>query len=88
MHKSDSHRSGVKHSVTQAQADDCCAVSERGHSSTTSSTFVLSAASALTPAIVLVVVPSMVPALQGWRAFIPLPVAHVPKHLLLSVFLV
>jgi len=29
-----------------------------------------------------------VPALEEWRAFVPLPVSPVPKHLLLSVFLV
>lgn len=88
MDKSDSDAPGVRHSVTQTQADDCCAGSERSQSSTTNSTFVLSAASASTPAIAPVVAPSNVPALQGWRAFVPLPVAHVPKHLLLSVLLV
>jgi hypothetical protein len=39
-------------------------------------------------AIVPVVVAPMVPALQEWRAFVPLPVSPVPKHLLLSVLLV
>jgi hypothetical protein len=29
-----------------------------------------------------------VPALQDWRALVPLPVSPVPKHLLLSVFIV
>jgi hypothetical protein len=88
MHRSDSHGSGVTHSVTQAQADDCCAASERGHSATTNSTFVLSGIVLFAPAIVPLIAPSNVPALQGWRAFVPLPVAHVPKHLLLSVLLV
>jgi hypothetical protein len=31
---------------------------------------------------------SNVPALQQWRAFVPLPVSSVPKHLLLSVLIV
>ena len=88
MHKSDSHGSGFTHSVTQAQADNCCAASERGHSSTTNPTFVLSGAVVFAPAIVTVIAPSNVPALQGWRTLVPLPAAHVPKHLLLSVLLV
>ena len=88
MHKSGSHGSDVKHSVTQAQADDCCAGSERGQSSTSNSTFALSTTVAFAPAIVPLIAPSNVPALQGWRAFVLLPVPPVPKHLLLSVFLV
>ena len=88
MHKSDSHSSGVKHSVTQEQADDCCAGSERSHSATTNSTFVLSGTVPFAPAIVPVAAPANLPALQGWRVFVPLPLTHVPKHLLLSVLLV
>jgi hypothetical protein len=87
MHKSESHDSGSKHTVTQAQADNCCAGSERTHSTTTNSTFVLSGIVALAPVTMPVVTPN-VPALQEWRAFVPLPVPPVPKHLLLSVFLV
>jgi hypothetical protein len=88
MHKSGSHRSDIEHSVTQAQADDCCAGSERGQSSTTNSAFALSASVAFAPAIVPLIAPSNVPALQDWRAFVLLPVPPIPKHLLLSVFLV
>jgi hypothetical protein len=88
MHKSESHDSGSKHRVTQAQADNCCAGSERSHSTTANSTFVLSGIVALAPATVAVVTSPNVPAIQEWRAFAPLPVPPVPKHLLLSVFLV
>jgi hypothetical protein len=88
MHKSDSHDSGSKHTVTQAQADRCCAGSERTHSTTTNSTFVLSAIVVLAPATGPLVTSPNVPALQEWRAFVPLPVPPVRKHLLLSVFLV
>src|SRR5436305_12986383 len=62
MHKSDSHSSGVKHSVTQEQADDCCAGSERSDSATTNSTFVLSGIVPFAPAIVPVVAPANLPA--------------------------
>jgi len=86
MHKSDS--AGVKHSVTQAQADDCCASSERGRSATTHSTFTLSAVVTFTAAVLPVAAGSNTPALQAWRAFVPLPLPPIPKHLLLSVLLV
>ena len=74
--------------MTQAQADHCCAASERNQSATTRASFV--AAGTIVPApasIPLVVIPKP-PALQQWRALIPLPVSPVPKHLLLSVLLV
>ena len=88
MHKSESHDSGSKHRITQAQADNCCSGSERTQSTNTSSTFVVSGLVALAPATMPVVTSPNVPALQEWRAFVPLPVPPVPKHLLLSVFLV
>jgi len=88
MHKSESQNSGMRHTVSQAQADSCCAGSQRTHSTTTNSTFVLSGVVALALATVPVVTSPNVPALQDWRALVPLPVSPVPKHLLLSVFLV
>jgi hypothetical protein len=88
MHESDSHHSAVKHSVTQTQADDCCAGSERSDSATTTSTFALSAVVTFTAAILPVVADSNTPALQDWRAFVRLPVPPIPRHLRLSVLLV
>jgi hypothetical protein len=88
MHKSESHGSRTKHHVTQVQADNCCAGSERNDSATTRAAFAPSAIVALVPADIPLVVTPSVPALQEWRAFIPLPVSTIPKHLLLSVFLV
>ena len=88
MHKSDSHASAVTHSVTQAQADDCCAGSERGDSATPNSTFALSAVVTVVAAILPVVADASTPALQDWRALVPLRVPPIPKHLLLSVLLV
>lgn len=88
MHKSESHGSGTRHIVSQAQADNCCAGSERTQSTTTNPTFVPSGMVALAPATMPVVTSPNVPALRDWRALVPLPVSPVPKHLLLSVFLV
>jgi hypothetical protein len=89
MHKSESHESRSKPHVTQAQADNCCAGSERNDSATTRTSFVPSGlVVALVPATMPLVVMPKAPALEEWRAFVPLPVSPVPKHLLLSVFLV
>jgi hypothetical protein len=89
MHKGDSHRSGSERVLTQVQADSCCAASESRNSSQSSPTFVV----AITAAVlgVGIVVPADVPALvrsDAWRTTAPVPIAPVPKHVLLSVFLV
>jgi hypothetical protein len=89
MHKGDSHRSGSERVLTQAQADSCCATSERENSSQSNPTFV----AAITAAVlgVGIVVPANVPALvlsDGWRPGAPTRAGPVPKHVLLSVFLV
>lgn len=88
MHKSDSQDYGSTRVVSQAEADRCCALSEQDDT-------------APSPAGVAVFVTfgaalSPVPALfreperhaDTSRASVPIPTAHVPKHLLLSVFLV
>jgi hypothetical protein len=89
MHKGDSGSSGSERVVTQAQADACCASSERENSSQPSPTFPTAITNAvLGPAMVL---PPSVPALvlsDGWRATVPIPTAPIPKYVLLSVFLV
>ena len=89
MHKGDSHSSESARVITQAQADSCCALSEREDSSPSSPMFV----AAITAAVlgVGVVLPANVPALvlsDAWRTSAPIPAAPVPKHVLLSVFLV
>jgi hypothetical protein len=88
MHK-DSDSSGSARVVTQAQADSCCAASEREDSSQPSPAFVAAiSAAVLGTASVL---PASVPALvlsDGWRTTVPIPTAPIPKHVLLSVFLV
>ena len=89
MHKGDSHRSGSERVLTQAQADSCCASSEGQNSNQSNPSFV----TAITAAVlgVGVVLPANVPALvlsDAWRTSAPIPIAPVPKHVLLSVFLV
>ncbi len=89
MHKGDSHRSGSGRVLTQAQADGCCASSEGKKSNHSNPSFV----TAITVAVLGlgVVVPADIPALvlsDAWRTSAPIPSAPVPKHVLLSVFLV
>src|SRR5688572_6937018 len=89
MHKGDSHGSGSERVLTQAEADSCCALSDGKSSNQFSPTFV-----AVITAAVLgagIDLPANVPAAvlsDGWRTSAPIPVAPVPKHLLLSVFLI
>jgi hypothetical protein len=89
MHKGESRRSGRERVLTQAQADSCCASSERETSSQSNPPV----SHAITAAVLGVgtVIPASVPALvlsDAWRTSAPLPVVSVPKHVLLSVFLV
>jgi hypothetical protein len=89
MHKGDSHSSGSTRVLTQAQADSCCASSEREDSNQPNPSFV----TAITAAVLGVgtVLPASIPALvlsDAWRTSAPLLVAPVPRHVLLSVFLV
>lgn len=72
-----------------ALADSCCASSEREDSGQSSPTFVAALSSAILGRGI--VLPAGVPNLvlsDGWRTVAPIPFAPVPKHVLLSVFLV
>jgi hypothetical protein len=89
MHEGDSHRSGLGRVLTQVQADSCCASSESKNSSQSSPAFVVAITAAVLGAGT--VVPAGVPALvlsDAWRTTAPIHIAPVPRHVLLSVFLV
>ena len=90
MHKSDKDGHRAHHELTQVQADTCCAGSERNDSATTrTAPFASVNMVALAPVTVASVVSvAALPALEQWRALVPLRASPVPKHLLLSVFLV
>ena len=88
MHKggpSDSEHGRV---LTQAQADTCCASSNH-ESSQSSGPFVGSITLAVlgTASVLPTVAPSLVLS-DGWRTAVPIPAAPIPKHVLLSVYLV
>ncbi|HJR60449.1 MAG TPA: hypothetical protein VJ813_13640 [Vicinamibacterales bacterium] len=88
MHNSDFERGGSKRIVSQAEADSCCALSERDDSAPSPSqlAFSVTLAIVLGPGGVLIPEPEA-PADTGCTS-LPVPDARVPKHLLLSVFLV
>jgi len=89
MHRGDSDRSGSQRALTQVQADSCCASSEGQRSTQSNPSFVPASTAAVLG--VGVVLPAYVPALvlsDAWRPSAPIPIAPVPKHVLLSVFLV
>ena len=89
MHKGESHGSESERVLTQAQADSCCASSEPENSNQSNHWVVTTITAAVLG--VGMVLPATVPALvlsDAWRTSAPLPVAPVPKHVLLSVFLV
>jgi len=88
MHQGGAHSSASERIITQAQADNCCASSERDNTSQSSPTFVAAISSAVLGSGV--VLPVSVPALvltDAWRTAAPIPAAPVPTHVLLSVYL-
>lgn len=90
MHKRESHEAGSGTALTQVDADTCCLSSEPEDSTNPSTpTFVaVISLPVLGPGVVL---PATVPALvlsDEWRTVSPIPSTPVPRHVLLSVFLV
>jgi hypothetical protein len=89
MHKGRSDESSSQRAITQAQADACCAASEREESNSSNPTAVATISAAVLG--VGVVLPAMTPSLMltdGWRTNAPIQSPPVPRHVLLSVFLV
>lgn len=88
MHKNGASDSQPSRVLTQAQADTCCASSNRD-SSQSSGTLVGSIGMAVLGTAT--VLPSLAPSLvrsNGWRTAVPISTAPIPKHVLLSVYLV
>jgi hypothetical protein len=82
------HAHGPNRAATQGEADQCCASAEEHSAAVAGSTFVLPGS--LTPAQSPGV--DLLPALRSFvyirGAAVPLAPSAIPKHLLLSVFLV
>jgi len=88
MHGSPEPGSGSGSLVTQAQADSCCAASDANDSTPSAGAFSLSLSATLVTNPLATLAPVTAPApLDASRTHVPLPGAQVPKHVLLSVFL-
>lgn len=89
MHRGESHQSGEKRALSQAQADACCAASEEQPSHPSSPSLVTVISSAVLDGSVVIPAPVPAPVVRdAWRALAPAPVTPVHRHVLLSVFLV
>jgi hypothetical protein len=74
--------------MTQAEADRCCAVSERHSNPSNPPSVVVTSSTVLDSGIVLPVTPPRLVLNNAWRRFAPIPLASIPRYVLLSVFLV
>jgi hypothetical protein len=82
-------RSGRHERVTQTQADTCCALSERSPSTPSSSSHLVAPVTlTLTSTPAPVVLSDLASLRVAWQDFVPIVISPVPRHLLLSVFLV
>lgn len=88
LHDADSPAAGVTTVVSQAQADNCCAVSEGRESNLPTSAVALSTTLPLASGPLTAIIPAAPSARESWRTLVPAPRSAVPTHLLLSVFLI
>lgn len=89
MHKGHSDGSTATQTVTQAQADSCCALSEQEQSGQSNQAFAAPVSSAVPgPGIVVPPAPPRLVLTDAWRTGTPVPSPPVSKHVLLSVFLI
>lgn len=88
MHAAKRHRQTTQAQVRQVDADNCCAASERSTSIPSTSAY----APHVTLAVLAILIPAVGPDVAVFRenptARIAVDVSPVPKHLLLSVFLI
>jgi hypothetical protein len=88
MHATDSRDPGAPHAVSQLEADTCCLVAGHDDAAPPAGPVVFAAGVSLaigpSPAVVL---PGRA-ALALWRARLQIPRTAVPRHVLLSVFLI
>ena len=88
MHRPDSDGSARHAAPTQSQADTCCALSEHSPTTPANSSQVAHVVAAVPMTAVVVFLPDLAPALHIWRPLVPLQPNGIPRHVLLSVFLV
>jgi len=88
MHQSGQHGSDSADTVSQAEADICCVASESAGPTPTSPVFAVVLPSAIPVQQLFAFVSPLILMADATREPIPLSGSLVPKHLLLSVFLI
>jgi hypothetical protein len=88
MHKAESRAARAAQPITQADADRCCAASDQDDATPTPSTMAFVVSLAPVPSPIPVVLADAQLRADAWRTAVPITITRVPKHLLLSVFLV
>ncbi len=88
MHPSPAHHSHAMGRTAQTDADTCCAASEPRRQAPTTATFSLPAPMMLGQSALSLIVPALAAPLGSTSADPPRSTSTVPRHLLLSVFLV
>ena len=88
MHRSGASGPDSTASVSQTEADRCCAASESDNSTPPASSLAMTVPPAPLAAELFAFVPSPAVPRDFWRESVPLAGSQVPRHLLLSVFLI
>jgi hypothetical protein len=88
MHQEHAEPSGSGQQLTQAEADACCAASEPPGAASSTAPGTLAAALTAPDTAISFDLPASLAAGQAVRTSAPAPPGHVPRHVLLSVFLV
>lgn len=88
MHSSAERQAGSANSVDQADADRCCAASERGTSVPSSVSIPSATLVAVLPALSAVPDAAVIAPYVEWLEAAPNPPPSVARHALLSVFLI
>ena len=88
MHKSDSSAGDMMRVVSQADADRCCASSSTDDSAPSPAAFAFTSPLAIAASPVPFILPQPQTHHQFRHSLVPSPPTDVPRHVLLSVFLV
>ena len=87
MHNGETHDASQRLVISQAQADSCCAGSERSNQSSPSLNTSMPSVVVDAGEVLRLQAPSLAAHDVSWTV-VPIPIAQVPRHILLSVFLV
>jgi hypothetical protein len=88
MHPAETARHDSEHALSQADADRCCAASERDDSAPAPLNLTPAAAAPLAIDPIPIVMADISARADLWRTSVPIPATRIPRHLLFSVLLV